>query len=436
MINPDFAAFAEHYVCAVVPARVRHPKDKALVGNAVKLMYRSIYVDLERIVFQDLESLNEAILKSLGKFNDRNLTRRKEARRQLFETLEKEALRTLPAIRHQMRQRVVATVQRNSYVTLDEHHYSVPVQYVGKRVEPVYDADTIDIFHGFEHVTTHHRDDRPYEYTTKASHNLPGRKGSYEDDIDGLLGRAAQIDNIVVHCPHAVIEDKHYPELAFRGCRGILKLEKKYEQHRLVSGCAAAMDAHRFTVSELVEILETGADAGYLPGSDMKVETQMTPPTTTYEANTITHQSPINHHPIIRIKMRTTDRTSPIMPEKDRNAVSMDLLHRMRLHGMAAAFTESLQARDNDPRHLPQPAAVTQVGLLSEHQNYMELKLKSLTKPLSEILIDSPILSDSSCLNLRRTNWSQIVTGSMVLSIPVLIHSPLLSKELRCCQRC
>lgn len=136
--------------------------------------------------------------------------------------MEKDALRPLPADRHQMRQRAVATVQRNSYVTLNKHHYSVPTQYVGKRVELVYDADTIDIFHGFSHVTTHHRDDddRPYEYTTKASHNFPGRRGSYENDIDALLSSAAMIDNIVVHYLRAVIENKRYPELAFRACRG------------------------------------------------------------------------------------------------------------------------------------------------------------------------------------------------------------------------
>ncbi len=211
VINPDFAAFAEHYGCAVVPARVRHPKDKALVENAVKLLYRSVSVDLEGMVFHDLESLNAAIRKSLEAFNARHLTRRRESRRQLFDTLEKEALRPLVPNRHQMKQRVVATVQRNSYVTLNKHHYSVPVQYVGKRVELVYDADTIDIFHGFTHITTHHRDDRPYEYSRKASHNLPGRKGSYEDDIDGLLERSAQIDNILVHYLHAVIEEKSYP---------------------------------------------------------------------------------------------------------------------------------------------------------------------------------------------------------------------------------
>ena len=181
VINPDFESFAEHYGCAVVPARVRHPKDKALVENAVKLMYRSVYVDLEGQIFHNLESLNEAILRSLEKFNARNLTRRKESRRQLFEAVERDNLRPLPANRHQMKQRAVATVQRNSYVTLNKHHYSVPVQYVGKRVDLVYDTDTIDIFHGFTHVATHHRNDTPYEYTTKPSHNLPGRKGELRE---------------------------------------------------------------------------------------------------------------------------------------------------------------------------------------------------------------------------------------------------------------
>ena len=277
VINADFEAFAEHYGCAVVPARVRHPKDKALVENAVKLMYRSVYVDLEGLVFHNLESLNEAILKYLETFNTRNLTRRRESRRQLFEAVEKDALRPLPASRYQMKQRAVATVQRNSYVTLNKHHYSVPVQYVGKRVDLVYDTDTIDIFHGFTHVATHHRNDTPYEYTTKPSHNLPGRKGSCESDIEKLLSRAAQIDNIVVYYLRAVIEDRRYPELAFRVCRGIMKLEKNYGQERLVSGCAAAMDARLYSVSDMVDILESGADADYLPGADTDGNERLTP---------------------------------------------------------------------------------------------------------------------------------------------------------------
>ena len=72
VINEEFASFAEFYNCAVYPARVRHPKDKALVENAVKLMYRSVYADIEGRTFHDIASLNEAIMVSLEAFNNRS----------------------------------------------------------------------------------------------------------------------------------------------------------------------------------------------------------------------------------------------------------------------------------------------------------------------------------------------------------------------------
>lgn len=117
VINDEFAAFAEHYGCVVFPARVRHPKDKALVENAVKLMYRSVYAAVEGMVYHDLASLNEAILKVLYEFNGRRMSGRKESRRDLFRDIEREYLRPLPGARYQMKERRVATVMRNSYVT-------------------------------------------------------------------------------------------------------------------------------------------------------------------------------------------------------------------------------------------------------------------------------------------------------------------------------
>lgn len=42
--------------------------------------------------------------------------------------------------------------------------------------------------------------------------------------------------------------------------------------------------------------------------------------------------------------METNNKTAPITAEKDRNAISLDLMHRMRLTGMAEAFTESLSS--------------------------------------------------------------------------------------------
>ena len=69
------------------------PKDKALVENAVKLMYKSVYTDLEGLMFHDLKSLNASIIQSLNRFNERKLTGRNQSRRQLFEEVEKDYLR-------------------------------------------------------------------------------------------------------------------------------------------------------------------------------------------------------------------------------------------------------------------------------------------------------------------------------------------------------
>ena len=278
IINDEFAAFAEFYNCAVFPARPRHPKDKALVENAVKLIYRSIYKDVEGLIFHDLESLNAAIRKSLDEFNSRQMAGRKQSRMELFIEMEKDYLQPLPAQRYQMRQRKSVTVQRNSYVTLNKHHYSMPKEYIGKRVDIVYDSDTLEIYYGMKLVTTHNRDDRAHGYTRKESHNLPGRRGSYEKDLDEIYQRAASIDNLVLNYLREVAALKKYPPLAFRACKGIMSLEKRYGLDRLVAACACASQSRRYGFNEIKEILEKGEDVDFLSlEQGEKLEEQRTP---------------------------------------------------------------------------------------------------------------------------------------------------------------
>lgn len=268
IINDEFAAFAEHYGCAVFPARIRHPKDKALVENAVKLMYRSVYIAVEGLVFHDLATLNQAIREALAEFNDRRMSGRKESRSDLFRNIEQDCLQPLPSVRYQMKERRVATVMRNSYVTLNKHHYSVPTDYVGKRVELVYDADTVSIYHGFRLITSHQRCDVPYEYTTKSAHNLPVCRGSLERDLEEIYQRAAQIDNIVLNYLKEVAAVIRYTPKAYRSCRGILSLEKKYTLKRLVAACAFASEMRAYGYQEVLDILQRGTDTNFMPDAD------------------------------------------------------------------------------------------------------------------------------------------------------------------------
>ncbi|MBQ2196385.1 MAG: IS21 family transposase [Prevotella sp.] len=264
VINTFFAAFADHYQCAVCPARVRHPKDKALVENAVKLMYRSVYLDVEGLVFHDIDSLNAAIRVSLERFNGRRLTGREESRRELFLRAEADFLNPLPAVRFQQRERKTATVMKNSYVTLFRHHYSMPKEYIGKRVEIVYDADTLDIYHGMDLVTSHQRDDTPYGYTQKEAHHLPGRHGSYEEDLREIYQRASEIDNALLSYLKEVTAERRYLAVAFRSCRGIMSLEEKFGLDRLVAACMCASQLKVYGYQDVLGILNRGDDADFL----------------------------------------------------------------------------------------------------------------------------------------------------------------------------
>jgi transposase len=148
-INFMFDDFADHYGTVILPARVRRPQDKALVENAVKIVYQRIYAPLRNRTFFSLEELNEAIWVLLEQHNNTQFQRLKISRRGLFERIEKQALKALPKQRYAIKQCRELTVQFNYHVELreDRHYYSVPWQFKGKRVRVIYDDRIVAIYY-------------------------------------------------------------------------------------------------------------------------------------------------------------------------------------------------------------------------------------------------------------------------------------------------
>ena len=84
--------------------------------------------------------------------------------------------------------------------------------------------------------------------------------------------------NIVLNYLREVERAMQYPPKAFRSCRGILTLEKKYGRDRLVAACACADQKLQYGYQALREVLELGEDADFLPDEDGKVQPDMTSP--------------------------------------------------------------------------------------------------------------------------------------------------------------
>jgi len=97
-VNPTYDDLANHYGTAVIPARVRKPKDKAKAEVAVQVVERWILARLRNHTFFSLAEANAAIGKLLTDLNNRPFKKLPGSRREAFESLDRPALQPLPAV--------------------------------------------------------------------------------------------------------------------------------------------------------------------------------------------------------------------------------------------------------------------------------------------------------------------------------------------------
>ena len=152
---------------------------------------------------------------------------------------------------------------RNSYVSLNNHYYSVPKEYIGDTVELLYDGDTVEIYHKFRHITTHRRDDTPFTYSEKPSHKLPGVLHEYRIRMDDVYRKAREIDPVVEEYIKLVAVAKKYPVQAVRSADGILCLVERFGHDRVVLACQIAMESCMFGFNELESLLVNREDEKY-----------------------------------------------------------------------------------------------------------------------------------------------------------------------------
>jgi transposase len=262
VLNEEFERFAEHYGVAVVPARVRKPKDKALVENAVKLTYKDIFTRIDSLHCPDLKSLNAAIRSALELHNNGSLTGRNYSRRSYFEDVEKEVLAPLNPIRYQIKKHQMATVGKDGYIRLreDVHFYSVPCVFIGKKLKISYTASDVEIFDGYNLVAHHTRNRTLYRHTTNGEHLSPKHKAVMNWSPENFLREAAEIHEDVEQYIRKILEINHYIDKSNKICSGILSLARKVGASRLAAACRLAHSYQRYSFLEIEDILKTQSE--------------------------------------------------------------------------------------------------------------------------------------------------------------------------------
>ena len=259
-LNPSYLDMACHYGIAVIPARVRKPRDKAKVEGGVLLVERWILARLRNMQFFSLAELNRTIAAQVEALNSRAFKKLPGSRHQAFEQLDRPALKALPATRHEFAEWKGAKVHVDYHVEVAGHYYSVPHALVGKKVEVRYTATTIEVFHRGERVASHVRSAQSGRHTTVDAH-MPERHRQAKWSPERLTRWAEKIGPHAAGLIQAVLASRRHPEQAFRSCLGILRLGKHYGEVRLEAACARALSLNTTSYRSIDSILKHGLDA-------------------------------------------------------------------------------------------------------------------------------------------------------------------------------
>lgn len=261
-LNETFLDFAEHYNTTVLPARVYKPRDKSLVEGAVKILYTRIYTELRKHTYTSLKELNAAIWKALEKHNLAKFSGRSYSRTDLFNELEKKVLTQLPQKRYEIKHMSRVTVMQNGHVCLgvDKHYYSVPYQYIRKKVKLLYTSQQVEVYYKYNRIAVHARNMTRYNYTTIPEHMASTHKFMTDWTPQRFINWAESIGDPVKRLLINILDKKQHPEQAYKSCMGILSLEKKVGKQRLINACKRALEYNIHNYKIVQNILEKNLD--------------------------------------------------------------------------------------------------------------------------------------------------------------------------------
>ena len=260
-VHRVYAELAAHYGTTILPARPAKPRDKAKAEVAVQVAERWIVARLRHDTFYTLDAINTRIAELLEALNAKPMRHYGGAsRRDLFERLDRPALRPLPAVPFEYAEWKWVRVNLDYHVEIDHHYYSVPHPLLHERLEARITATGVELFHHGQRVAAHARSFVRGKPTTCPAHMPKAHQAHAEWQPSRFIRWAATIGPQTAALVAAILADRPHPEQGYRSCLGILRLAKRYDPARLEAACARALAAGARSYRHVDAILKRGLE--------------------------------------------------------------------------------------------------------------------------------------------------------------------------------
>ena len=261
VLNKTYQELSEHYGTAVIPARVRTPKDKPTVEGAVGNISTFILAAIRSQRFFSLRELNAVIREKLHAFNHKPFQKKEGSRASVFAE-ERTFLLPLPKNAFELASWKIATVQYNYHVSVDGQFYSVPYEYIKRKVDVRLTRNVVEvIFEGIRvcsHVRLHGRQG---QYSTQEAHMPPNHQQYTQWNGERFRKWAAKIGENTATIVETILTGYKVEQQGYRACMALLKMADTYTPERLETACGRALSyTPRPSYKAIQAILKSGQD--------------------------------------------------------------------------------------------------------------------------------------------------------------------------------
>lgn len=241
-MNKTYHEMAEHYDTAVIPARVRAPKDKPSAEGTVGVISTWITAAIRNEKFFSLAELNREIHRRLESFNHAPFQKKEGSRYSVFLSDEKLFLTPLPPAPYELSQWKQATVQFNYHISVDKMQYSVPYEYIRQKVDVRLNRSVVEVFYHNQRICSHKRlYGRPGQYSTMEIHMPEDHQKYLKWDGNRFISWAEKIGTSTSITVKSILSSYKVEQQGYKACMGLLKLADKYSVERLEAACKKAL---------------------------------------------------------------------------------------------------------------------------------------------------------------------------------------------------
>jgi len=243
----------------VLPARPRRPRDKAKVEAGVRFAQSYILGRLRHQTFFSLAECNAAIRSCLDRINGHVMRRLGVSRRDLFETIERPALRPLPVEDYEYAEWRLVRVGLD-HVEAAGFFYSVPHSFIRAEVDLRITARTVEVFHRVRRTADHERRYGGRRHGTDPEHMPSAHRRYAEWTPDRFHRWARTIGPNSEALITAILANRPHPEQGFRTCLGVLRLYRGITAARAEAVSARALEVGAMTYKSIASILSNNLD--------------------------------------------------------------------------------------------------------------------------------------------------------------------------------